>query len=158
MTEQTHGGTSLRFVLGIVWSVLLIIVPGYLWTQGFHTELMFGAAVGAVVRFGTDMTLMGLTQDASAQDFSRFAEKHMPIVVLMMIVQFGTLIAGAGFWLLGGDTMGAGIVLGMVLSYLFGLLTALVARDSTETEVADDEGEVDDADEESEWRFDVDDV
>jgi len=158
MTEQTQGGASLRFVLGIVWSVLLIVVPGYLWTQGFHTELMFGAVIGAVVRFATDMTLMGLTQDASAQDFSRFAEKHIPVVVLMMIVQFGTLIAGAGFWVLGGDLMGAGIVLGMVLSYLFGFLTMLIARDSSETDVTENEDESDEADEESEWQFDLDDV
>jgi len=153
--ETEEGGSSLTFVLSIVYSLLTIAIPAYLWSQGIYPAIMLGAAIGSFVRFGTDMVLFGLMQDTGEDALEQFASEHIPIVIGMMIIQFGTFIAGLGFWLLGGDMTGAGIVLAMIVSWLFGMLLTGALGNSTDGE--DMSVEVED-DEDSEWRFDVDDV
>lgn len=120
-TDQ-EDGSSLTFVLSILWSLFSIAAPLILWSQGIYPMIMLGAAIGSFVRFGTDMVLFGLMQDTSEDALEQFDSDHIPIVIGMMIVQFGTFIAGLGFWLLGGDAVGAGIVLGMLASWIVGLM------------------------------------
>lgn len=154
-TDQDDGGSSLTFVLSILWSLFSIAAPAFLWSQGIYPAIMLGAAIGSFVRFGTDMVLFGLMQNTSEEALEQFASDHIPIVIGMMIVQFGTFIAGLGFWIFGGDMVGAGIVLGMLASWIVGVYLTGALGSSTDDE--DMSVEVSD-DEESEWKFDVDDV
>jgi hypothetical protein len=121
-TDQDAGGSSLRFVLSILWSLFSIAAPLFLWSQGIYPVIMLGAAIGSFVRFGTDIALFGLIQDISADGLEQFLSKHIPIVIAMMVIQFGTFIAGLWLWLFNGDLIGAGIVLGMLLSWIVGVL------------------------------------
>jgi len=152
--ETDNDGSSLTFVLSILWSVASIAVPAYLWSQGIYPMIMLGATIGSSVRFGTDMVLFGLMQDSGEDALEQFASDHIPIVIGMMILQFGTFIAGLGFWILGGDMIGAGIVLAMIVSWVFGVLLTGALGNSTDG----DDMSVEVSDEDSEWKFDVDDV
>lgn len=155
MAEETSNGSSLTFIFGLLWSILAIVVPGYLWTQGMMPDLMFGAMLGASVRLGTDLVLMAVRQDGSADGVEQFAKKHMGIVVLMVVIQFGTLVGALAFWLIGGDIMGLGYAGIMILTYIVGALLELVFGGGVPDT---DDMSVEEDDEESEWKFDVDDV
>lgn len=144
-TDQEDSGSSLQFVLSILWSLFSIAAPAFLWSQGIYPAIMLGAAIGSFVRFGTDMVLFGLMQNTSGEALEQFSSEHIPIVIGMMIVQFGTFIAGLGFWIFGGDLVGAGIVLGMLASWIVGVFLTGALGSSTDGE-------------DSEWKFDVDDV
>lgn len=156
MTD-TETTSLFQTVLGLLWGVTLIVVPGYLWTQGIHPTLMLGVSIGSAVRLLTDMGLIVLNKISDGNTINEYSSSRRNTGILLVVVQFGTLIAATGFWLLGGDTLSTGIVLGMLLSYALFIVygIALVVTGNTETE---DSNEMADADEESEWKFELDDV
>jgi hypothetical protein len=137
-------------ILGFVWSILLIVVPLVLWlTSSFMPDVMFGAFIGATVRFGTDMGLLVLG-NGDVEDFDSFASNHLPLVVGLTLLQLGTLVGSAVFWYITGSAIAIGVVLAMLASYAFALVMQM-AGGSEQTEADDSGGD-------SEWRFDLDDV
>lgn len=154
-TEETTTGMSWGVIVGFVWSILLIIVPFVLWiTNSFMPELMLGAFIGASVRFGTDLSLV-MMADGSAENLGSFSSGQMPFVIGGILLQFGTLFGAAGWALMGGGLLPIGIVLAMLGSYMYGLLVGIADRFRSGGSGGNPEPSDSD---DSEWRFDVDDV
>lgn len=153
---ETSGGVT-QFVVGIIFSVLSIVIPAFMWSSGIYPSLSFGIMVGASVRFGTDLLLMTIMTNQNADGLGKFASKHIPLVAGLIAIQFGTLI-GAGVWaVLGGPAWALGVVVGILVSYVFGFLSHVIFG-SSGGGGGDSEVVVEGEDGESEWRFDVDDL
>lgn len=144
-----------RFLLGLLFSVLLFVVPAVSLALGVWTSFMLGALIGAAVRFGTDMTLLRMG-DTDADDFEQFTTQQMPLVILMMLIQFGTLLGAIGWYIFaGGGMLALGIVAAILASYVFGIVLQGIFGTTTQPTGPPEQRE--DADE-GEWRFDLDDL
>lgn len=153
--ETETSGASKQFVVGIIFSVLSIAVPAFLWSSGIYPSLSLGFMIGAAVRFGTDLILMTLITNPDAEGTGQFKSKHIPIVAGLVIIQFGTLIGAAIWTVLGGPAWTLGVVVGILSSYLFGMVSHMVFGGSSG---GNGEVTVEGEDGESEWRFDLDDL
>lgn len=151
--ETTSNDTSLGFVIGIVWSVLTIAVPAVLWALGIMETIMIGAVVGATIRFGSDMLLTAL-QLRTDTNPSTVGQQHPISTVMIVGVQFGTLLIGLWLLFIAGQVVGLGIAGIMLLTYAFGSVLDYVLGDDVGNTKSDEIEKEDD----SEWKFDVDDV
>lgn len=117
--EDEVDRTDSAFIWGLIWSAVAIAVPAALFSVGIYPTVMTGAILGAVIRFGTDMTII------------IGGEPHIkhPVTVLMLLIQMGTLLAGI-IAALTGSMLGLGVAGIILLTYVVGLLIQLYHTDS----------------------------
>jgi hypothetical protein len=141
MTDTETNESVLENWGGVLWSLGAILVPAVCWFAGIMPTIMIGAVIGATVRFGTDAVLMATVDSTHISTVS-----HQKTVGSMVLIQFGTLIAGIGL-AIAGHGIGIGIAAIMLLTYLFIAMHMSVYGSQSTNDAA-----------ESEWKFDIDDV
>lgn len=147
-------------ILGYVWSLGSIVVAAYFaFITGFMAVLMTGAFVGLTVNFVTNWAVLLLREDKDAEGLEQFAEEDIGYVGLAVLIQMGTLLIAGGYALVTGSALATGIAGAMLLAYIVGLLFKGIRR-ATGVDQPDptEDRDLEDADEDSEWRFDVDEV
>jgi hypothetical protein len=121
------------FIWGLIWSAISIAGPAALFSLGVYPTVMIGAILGAVIRVGTDMAML----------YHGNLSRSSPLTVVLVLIQFGALFVASGAALL-GSPLGAGAAGIILLTYLVGTVLSTYFSETTDNE--------------SEWKYDVDDV